>query len=283
MGKRVNLAELAHDDISDVTETPRTDTPDTGHRDGAGPDRVPTAAIASNPLNPRPSADLADEEFDQLVATIREHGVLQPIVVCTAAAFLARYPEQQAEVEPAQWVALLGNRRLLATRMADVELVPIVVDDARVATMYEVILIENSHRRDLGPVYEAEAMQHVLTDSGISQRELATRIGRTHVYIAQRLALLGLIPQLRAALDTGQLKVEHARQIGKLSTEQQEAIAASGPPYRPHPPATGNAVTSRRHTITTTTPAHAADSIRKLFSPDELTELITLLSQRSDT
>jgi ParB family transcriptional regulator, chromosome partitioning protein len=291
VGKRVNLAELAREEVSD-SYSPAPPSPRV--QGSAPPDRLdrtveldvstlPVAEIAANPLNRRDAADETDEEFQQLVSTIQGHGVLQPIVVCSSAAFCDRYPDERVAVGAARWVALIGNRRLMAAAAAGQERVPAVVNDDRLASMYEVMLVENSHRKDLSPLHEAEAMSRVLAAEGISQRELAGRIGRTNVYVSQRIALLGLIAPLRAALNAGTLKVEQARQIGTLPPDEQQAIAEAGPPYRRRPVnGVNTSVPKAARRIAAGTPAQAAESIRRVFSPEELSELIRLLAGESD-
>lgn len=301
MGKRVNLAELAREEVPDdyvapattepVDETTSTTTPTVVDPPTAapapepGPDTamLPVADIVSNPLNQRPADDDEDAEFYELVATIRGHGVLQPIVVCSASAFGARYADEQASVGLATWVALIGNRRLRAATIAGLDRIPALVNDDRVASMYEVMLVENSHRKSLGPLHEAEAMHRLLTEAGITQRALATRIGRTAMYVSQRMALLGLIPALREALEIGTLKVELARQFGGLPEDQQELIAAAGPPYRKPTlgsPMPGGQVPRRtRRSIAVSSPARAAASIREVFTETERAELIRLLAE----
>src|SRR4051794_26854223 len=113
-----------------------------------------------------------------------------------------------------------------------------------------------------GPVLERE---------GVSQRDLAKRVGRTQTYVQQRLALLGLVPELRAALDAGRLTVERARQLGVLKEMEQRAIANADPPYRATPVA--NAVANaRRLAIPRGDPAAAARSIRSAYSGEQLAE-----------
>ncbi|MBC3189558.1 ParB/RepB/Spo0J family partition protein [Pseudonocardia sp. C8] len=247
---------------------------------------LPVADIVSNPLNQRAAADDEDAEFYELVATIRGHGVLQPIVVCSAAAFADRYPDEREAVDGASWVALIGNRRLRAATVAGLTRIPAMVNDDRVASMYEVMLVENSHRKALGPLHEAEAMQRLITESGISQRALATRIGRTPMYVSQRIALLGLIPPLREALELGTLKVEQARQFGPLPEHEQQAIAAAGSPYRKRTPGPVEARPEpprrTRRSIAVSSPARAAASIREVFTETERAELIRLLSENPD-
>ncbi|SFO56799.1 chromosome partitioning protein, ParB family [Pseudonocardia ammonioxydans] len=309
MGKRVNLAELAREEVPDnYTPVPAAPPPPapvphpapTPSAEPApeiaaapatpepGPDTslLPVDAIVSNPLNQRSSDDEQDGEFYELVSTIRGHGVLQPIVVCSATAFLERYPAEESRLDGASWVALIGNRRLRAAAVAGLTRIPALVNDDRVASMYEVMLVENSHRKSLGPLHEAEAMQRLVTEAGITQRALATRIGRTPMYVSQRMALLGLIPPLREALEDGTLKVEQGRQFGSLPVEQQEAIAAAGPPYRKpaaNLPAGVEPPRRTRRSIAVSSPARAAASIREVFTENERAELIRLLSEAAET
>lgn len=276
MGKRVNLADLAIDDELVVPSARRANA---GHPDTAVPNRVvPIRTVALNPLNKRPPGE-PDDEISQMAETIRQHGVIQPLVVCSTEAYLAKFPNQREAVDDARWVVLIGNRRLRAALAAPLDEVPIIINDDQVTSMYEVMLVENGQRRDLPPVLEAEAMKEVLAAGAISQRELARRIGKSHMYITQRLALLKLIPKLRAALENGELTIERARELGELPRSEQQAIAAAGKPYRKLREASKSAEAARTRNIRVSTPAAAAESIRKLFSEAELTELIQLLSR----
>lgn len=294
MGRKVNLADLANDDYYEPTPAAPAAPPVAELKpvpdaepapEPTGPQAatlVPIGTVGLNPLNKRPPGE--DDEIADLAATIRERGVIQPLVVCSRDAYLAEFPDQVAAVGDVAWVVLIGNRRLQAARVAESVEVPIIVNDEQAASMYEVMLVENGQRRDLPPLLEAEAMSAVLAKEGISQRELARRIGKSHVYVAQRLALLNLIPDLRRALQAGELKIELAREFGDLSEAQQEEIAAAGKPYR-RP--SGNAVTTPRASssgrrIRATTPAVAAESIRQTFNRDELVELIRLLTEATN-
>jgi ParB family transcriptional regulator, chromosome partitioning protein len=286
MGKRVNLADLAVDDFDipvpppAAVPAPAADAAAWIATNGAavtGPHRVvPIGAVAPNPLNKRPAG--GDDELAELAETIREHGVIQPLVVCSTARYLTEFPDQRGPLAAAEWVVLIGNRRLLAARMAGLDEVAIIVNDEQVTSMYEVMLVENGQRRDLPPILEAEAMAEVLKADSVSRRELARRIGKSHMYVTQRLALLKLIPELRALFERGALTIERAREFGELPEPEQRAIVAAGAPYRR---SRGNGVISRSavKSIRVSTPAAAAESIRKTFSPDELSELIRLLSE----
>jgi ParB family chromosome partitioning protein len=280
MGKRVNLAELAEDDLYEPA-SPAT----AGSSTAAPPDAQPSSrtapidTISLNPLNKRPPG--ADDQIDEMAETIRERGVIQPLVVCSVQAYLAEFPSQAAAVADTHWVVLIGNRRLLAAQLAALDDVPIIVNDESVTSMYEVMLIENGQRKELPPLLEAEAITEALKKASVSQRELARRIGKSHAYIRHRLALLKLIPELRDAYEQGELKIELAREFGELPRAEQEQIAATGKPYRMPG---GNGVSTRHpiHSIRVSNPATAAESIRKRFSPDELAELIRLLTTQEE-
>lgn len=276
MSRKVNLAALAANDVADQPKD------DEEARPASGSIELPIDKVALNPLNQRLETDEDAGELEQLTDTIREHGVLQPLVVCTVSVFLERYPEQSAALDAARWVTLIGNRRLVAARGAGLRQVPALVNDERAGSMFEVMLVENSHRRDLAPLREAEAMRQLLDREQVSQAGLARRIGRTPAYVTQRLALLSLIPALKVALDEGTLSVKLAREFGTLPVEEQEAIAAAGPPdwaprvnrvNAPRP-----RTTPRRARLPAGDPVAAAQSIRELYSGDELGELIRLLS-----
>ncbi|RBM18097.1 chromosome partitioning protein ParB [Prauserella sp. PE36] len=276
MGQRINLAELADDDFLDEVEetpTPRAAAVDASTI-GSGPE-VPIETVALNPLNKRPPGE--DDEIEALAETIRGKRLIQPLVVCSSSAFLDRFPGQKGVLGGAEWVALIGNRRLQAARKASLATVPVIVNDDEVASMYEVMLIENVQRRALPPLLEAEALHEALLEASISARELARRIGKSHVYVLQRLALRNLVTELRDAFEAGELKIELARQFGDLPEEEQRKIVAAGKPYRP---LGGNAVTtSRVRSIRASTPAAAAKSIAEQFSSEELEELIRLLTE----
>lgn len=281
MGKRINLAQLAQEEVQDYSAPAAVPAPEPAAAPVPAQGSVSlltVSGIVANPLNQR-VADEEGSEFQELVATIRGHGVLQPIVVCSAAVFVDRYPGERAGVAGADWVALIGNRRLRAAVSAGLAQIPALVNDNRVASMYEVMLVENSHRKALGPLHEAEAMQRLLVESGISQRALAGRIGRTPMYVSQRMALLGLVPALRTALEDGTLTVEQARRLGGLSAPEQDAVVAAGPPYRGPVARRSGATPRARRSISVSSPARAAASILEVFTEAERAELIRLLSE----
>lgn len=296
MGKHINLADLADEDFYVPDTTPTSTDPQHEILSPTGPPSAsatsPTAAwpesdwmlvpidsIALNPLNARYPGE--DEEIEGLAETIRGRTkVIQPMVVCTAAAFADQFPDQATAIGDTPWVVLIGNRRLMASRRAAVDdHVRVIVNDDLAASMHLAMLIENGHHRSLPPLLEAEAMTEAMRQHGFSQRELARRLGKSHPYVIQRLALLKLIAPLKSAFERGELKIELARQLGELSPAEQRRVVEAGKPYRLPG---GNGVTTRStraRTIRVSTPAIAAASIRERFSADELTELIRLLTE----
>lgn len=309
MGKRINLAALAQDDFyepppADPAPAPQTapttssapaaeqpvepEAPlvaptrlraaepiaETPASEAGGTRTVALSTLTTNPLNKRHPGD--DDQLLEMAETIRQHGVIQPLVVCSAEAYLTAFPEQRAVIGDAQWVTLIGNRRLGAARLVPLDEVAIVVNDDQVTSMYEVMLVENGQRKDLPPVLEAEAISEALKATGISQRELARRIGKSHMYVSQRLSLLKLIPEFRELFERGVLTVERARQLGELSIDDQNAVYAGGPPYQKQVRYGGSRPGAK--VIRVTSPAVAAESIRAKFNDEELAQLVHFLS-----
>jgi len=283
MGKRFSLTELAAEKpfvppafepngSSRTTKASTTVLEERGFSESQG---LPVASIALNPLNERPDED--DEDIAGLAATLRDYGVIQPLLVCSAAVFTERYPAAAADVGSASWVVLIGNRRLRAARRAQIETVPAIVNDDQLATMYRAMLIENLQSRAMPPLHEAEAMSKAMKEEGLTQTALAAQIGKTQGFVSQRLALLKLVPELRSAMAAGELVVEVARQLAELSEDQQRAIAVKGKPYRFGQTAGPKSSTARRGWAAS--PVRAAAAIEKAFTnADELKELIGLLN-----
>lgn len=275
---KVSLADFTPD------TTPRRERVPAADPSGALVVRdLPLEQIATNPLNARTEADEDRAELQHLADTIAARGVLQPIVVCSVDAFLAQYPDQRAGVAGAAWVALIGNRRVAGSRLAGATSIRAVVDVDTLGSIDEVMLVENGARRDLHPLREAEALgrlRHQLKEregsiNDGSLTDLARRIGMTRAYVQQRLNLLGLIPELRAALEAGTLLIARARELGTLDEEEQRRIAMAGPPWRG-----GNRVTTapRARALPRGDPEAAARSIREVYSGDDLVRLVALLS-----
>ncbi len=176
----------------------------------AGVSQLPISSIARNPRQPRTRFDpLALEE---LAASIREHGMLQPIVV--------------AQTDTAgRYTLIAGERRLEAARIAGLPGVPALVREASDQQMLELALIENIQRADLGPLETALAYKHLADDFKLSHEEIAARVGRKRVTVTNTLRLLRLPQRILDALANDQISEGHARALLSLSTVQAQLAA----------------------------------------------------------
>jgi len=167
--------------------------------------------IAPNPQQPRHEFD--PDELQELVVSIREYGVLQPIVVRPRSGAVAGEP---------QYELIMGERRLRATRLAGVATIPAVVKSTADEAMLRDALLENIHRAQLNPLEEASAYQQLLSDFGITQEQLAEKIGRSRPQITNTIRLLRLPEPIQRRVAAGVLTAGHARAI--LSLESPEAM-----------------------------------------------------------
>lgn len=161
------------------------------------PSRVPIHHIRPASRQPRRLFD--DAALDELAASIRESGLLQPIVV--------------RREGPDRYVIIAGERRWRACQRAGLHDVPVVVRDATDAHAFELALVENIQREDLGPLEEAEAYRHLIEDHGLSQEDVARRVGKERSTIANALRLLKLPPPVQDDVAAGRLTAGHARAL----------------------------------------------------------------------
>jgi ParB family chromosome partitioning protein len=147
-----------------------------------------------------------------LTASIAEHGVLQPILVTEA-------------VDGYQLVA--GERRLRAAQAAGLERIPAVVRQLADRDQLELALVENLQREDLDPLETADAYRQLIDDFGLSQDDVATRVGRARSTVANTLRLLELAPGVQAAVADGRLSEGHGRALGGLAPELQDRVLDS--------------------------------------------------------
>jgi ParB family transcriptional regulator, chromosome partitioning protein len=180
---------------------------------------VPGARLANlSPDDIRPNAAqprsvFLEEELEELVHSIREFGVLQPIVVRPVA--------DAAEGGP-HYELVMGERRLRASKAAGLTTIPAVVKNTADDAMLRDALLENLHRANLNPLEEASAYQQLLADFGITQEQLGVRIGRSRPQITNTLRLLRLPEQVQSRVAAGVLSAGHARAI--LSVGDPEAM-----------------------------------------------------------
>jgi ParB family chromosome partitioning protein len=163
-------------------------------------------AIVPNPRQPRTHFDADD--LAELVHSVREFGVLQPVVV--------------RDVGDGTYELIMGERRTRAAREAGLESIPAVVRDTADEHLLRDALLENLHRSELNPLEEASAYQQLLADFGITQEELATRIGRSRPQISNTIRLLKLPLPVQQRVAAGVLTAGHARAI--LSLDDAEAM-----------------------------------------------------------
>jgi len=180
---------------------------------------VPGARLAN--LNPadivpnavQPRTEFRDEELSELVVSIREIGVLQPIVVRPLAGAVDGGP---------QYELIMGERRLRATKQLGLTSIPAVIKNTADEDMLRDALLENLHRANLNPLEEASAYQQLLADFGITQEQLGDRIGRSRPQITNTLRLLRLPEPIQRQVASGVLSAGHARAI--LSVVEPEAM-----------------------------------------------------------
>ncbi|MFJ6700861.1 ParB/RepB/Spo0J family partition protein [Streptomyces sp. NPDC091272] len=191
--------------------------------EGAPPPVVlPVGSISLNPANPR--ATLGD--LSALAGSLRDHGQKQAVTLMARDSYLAANPGQQEHLEPdTAYVVIDGNSRLAAAREAGLPTIKVMVDDELGSDPDELLesaLVANIHRQALAPLDEARALQSLLAVHG-SQRKLASRLHRSQGWVAQRLALLGLTPELQQRLERKEVPVELLRAVGNKPAEEQEA------------------------------------------------------------
>jgi ParB family chromosome partitioning protein len=168
---------------------------------------VPLARVQGNPHQPRQRFDLA--ELEALAASIREHGVIQPILVTES-------------VHGYQLIA--GERRVRAARLAGLERIPAVVRQLGDSSQLELALVENLQREDLNPIESAHGYRHLIDDFGFTQERLAERVGRARPTIANTLRLLELDSAVQGAIASGDISEGHGRALGALSPDHQRRL-----------------------------------------------------------
>ena len=177
---------------------------------GAYFEEIAIAAITPNPRQPRQTFD--EESLDELAASIREVGLLQPVVV--------------RKIIPGHYELIMGERRWRASQRAALDRVPAIVRDASDDELLRDALIENLHREQLNALEEAAAYQQLLDDFGATHEELAGRVGRSRPHISNTLRLLNLPPAVQKRVAAGVLSAGHARALLAMDSSQaQEHMA----------------------------------------------------------
>ncbi len=167
--------------------------------------QVVTAELRPNPFQPRQAMDR--EGLEELVASIKENGLLQPVLV--------------RPVADGGWEVVAGERRFRAVKELGWDHVPVVVRDVDDRTMIVLALIENLQREDLSPLDEAHAYRRLVEEFGLTQAQVAGRVGRDRSTVANTIRLLGLPEAVRKLLGDGDISAGHARALLGLSDEKR--------------------------------------------------------------
>jgi len=170
---------------------------------------VPLDAIVPNPHQPR--MPILEQDLQELADSIREHGIIQPLIVTHTA--------------DGRYQLIAGERRWRAARLAGLSQVPVIVKDVAPQQMLELALVENVQRADLNPIEEALAYKHLVEGFGLSQGEVAQRVGKSRPAVANTLRLLLASTAVQEALMEGAITEGHARALLGLSRkEDQDAV-----------------------------------------------------------
>ncbi|HEY4751939.1 MAG TPA: ParB/RepB/Spo0J family partition protein [Candidatus Limnocylindrales bacterium] len=168
---------------------------------------VPVSRIRPNPYQPRRHMD--DAGLEELAASIREHGVLQPVLVTET-------------LDGYQLIA--GERRVRAARLAGLERIPALVRQLADRDQLEVALVENVQRADLDPIEEALAYRQLIDEFGLTQEQVSDRVGKARATVANTLRLLELHADVQAAIVEGTITEGHGRALAGLAAEGQAQV-----------------------------------------------------------
>jgi ParB family chromosome partitioning protein len=179
-----------------------------GSSAAGGVAQIPVESIQRNPRQPREKFDL--EELENLAASIREHGVIQPLIVSPGKGGL--------------YTLIAGERRLQAARKAGLKTVPVVIRQATDQQLLELALIENVQRADLNAIEEAEAYQHLAKEFKLSHETIAARVGKSRAAVTNTMLLLDSPAAVKQALVDGRISEGHARAMRTLPAKAQEEL-----------------------------------------------------------
>jgi ParB family chromosome partitioning protein len=177
----------------------------------SGITQIPVDKIVPNPRQPR--TQFNEEELAELAASIREHGVIQPLVLTIAAT-------------PDEYMLVAGERRLQASKLAGLAYVPAIIrGEASDQELLELALVENVQRADLAPLETAEAYKQLHEEFGLSHDQIAERVGKSRVAVTNTLGLLELSKAVKQALAEGRISEGHARALKGLESAQAQSAA----------------------------------------------------------
>lgn len=175
-----------------------------------GIQQIAVDRITPNPRQPRTAFDPAS--LAELAESIREHGILQPLIVSTGD-------------QPGTYILIAGERRLMAARQVGLDKVPVILREASEQEHLELALIENLQRANLNPLEAAEGYRQLAEEFNLSHEEIALQVGKKRSTVTNTLRLLNLPPVVRQALTDGRISEGHARILLALPTAQAQEAA----------------------------------------------------------
>ena len=176
----------------------------------SGINQIPINSISPNPRQPRSKFNA--EELAELAASIREHGIIQPLILAQSS-------------KPGEYILIAGERRLQAARQVEMKEVPAIIRDASDQAYLELALIENLQRTDLNPLEAAEAYRQLADDFELSHEEIAQRVAKSRVAVTNTIRLLNLTSDVRKALLEDEITAGHARALLALTSRQAQNAA----------------------------------------------------------
>jgi len=174
---------------------------------------VPIGDVVPNPQQPRTVMDPA--RLEELAASIRMYGIIQPLLVTEERGVDGRIVYQ----------LIAGERRLRAAKAAGLERVPVTIRQTTPQELLEIAIVENVQRADLNPIEEAIAYQRLMEEFGLTQREVAERVGKSRTAVANTLRLTELPADVRASITNGEISEGHGRALLGLPTESERLAA----------------------------------------------------------
>jgi ParB family chromosome partitioning protein len=170
---------------------------------------VPLARIVASPLQPR--TVFRDEHLEELVASIKEHGIIQPLI--------ARQRGENFEL-------IAGERRWRAAQKVGLAEAPVIIREASDQDVLELALIENLQREDLNPIEEANAFARLAREFGLRQEDIAQKVGKSRATVANSMRLLDLHQQVQSWLTQDRISVGHAKVLLALKSRDEQAVIA---------------------------------------------------------
>lgn len=174
--------------------------------------QVPIDDIRPNPQQPR--EDVAGEHIDELADSIREHGIIQPLIV-------------SKNLDRDDYTLIAGERRWRAAKIAGLSMVPVVIREVSEQGQLEIALVENLQRADLNPLEMAWAYQQLVDTFSLTHEQIAQRVGKSRTSVTNTLRLLNLPDQVKKSLSEGLISEGHARALLALSNSNAQRAALS--------------------------------------------------------